>query len=144
MVSRAAGISVGESPRALHAFRAAIGADRRILARYPELSSDNKEEIKKAGELLLETLSEFGIEAELIGIRRGPVITMYEILPAPGVKLSRIVNLADNIALRLAAQSVRIVAPIPGKRAWAWKFPTRKGSLSPERDPGQSHHSDWR
>ncbi|MDR1106118.1 MAG: hypothetical protein LBL44_07155, partial [Treponema sp.] len=59
---------------------------------------------------LKETLEEFRIQAEVTGIRKGPVITMFEILPAPGVKLSRIVNLQDNIALRLAASSVRIVA----------------------------------
>ncbi|AEJ62115.1 cell division FtsK/SpoIIIE [Spirochaeta thermophila DSM 6578] len=119
-----------ESPGSLHAFEGPYRVPiEGILARYPELSSDNKEEIKKAGELLLETLSEFGIEAELIGIRRGPVITMYEILPAPGVKLSRIVNLADNIALRLAAQSVRIVAPIPGKRAVGVEVPNKHREL---------------
>ncbi len=71
------------------------------------------------------TLQEFGIEAEVTGIRKGPVITMFEILPAPGVKLARIVNLADNIALRLAASSVRIVAPIPGKHAVGIEIPNK-------------------
>ncbi|MEM5948389.1 DNA translocase FtsK [Spirochaetia bacterium 38H-sp] len=100
-----------------------------ILKNYPEMSGDRKEEIRQAGELLLSTLAEFGIDAELIGIRRGPVITMFEILPAPGVKLSKIVNLSDNIALRLAAQSVRIVAPIPGKRAVGVEIPNREREL---------------
>ncbi|MDR1319551.1 MAG: DNA translocase FtsK [Treponema sp.] len=75
------------------------------------------------------TLEEFKIQAEVTGIRKGPVITMFEILPAPGVKLSRIVNLQDNIALRLAASSVRIVAPIPGKHAVGIEVPNAKRNI---------------
>ncbi|MFP3090236.1 DNA translocase FtsK [Treponema sp. TIM-1] len=78
---------------------------------------------------LKETLEEFKIQAEVTGIRKGPVITMFEILPAPGVKLSRIVNLQDNIALRLAASSVRIVAPIPGKHAVGIEVPNKKRNI---------------
>ena len=78
---------------------------------------------------LKETLEEFKIQAEVTGIRKGPVITMFEILPAPGVKLSRIVGLQDNIALRLAASSVRIVAPIPGKHAVGIEVPNAKRNL---------------
>ena len=87
------------------------------------------EESHKAGQVLQETLSEFGIQAEITGIRKGPVITMFEILPAPGVKLSKIVNLQDNIALRLAASSVRIVAPIPGKHAVGIEVPNKKRNI---------------
>jgi S-DNA-T family DNA segregation ATPase FtsK/SpoIIIE len=79
--------------------------------------------------ILKETLKEFNIQAEVTGIRKGPVITMFEILPAPGVKLSRIVNLQDNIALRLAASSVRIVAPIPGKHAVGIEVPNKKRNI---------------
>ncbi len=86
-------------------------------------------ETRKAGEILRKTLEEFKIEAEVTGIRKGPVITMFEILPAPGVKLSKITNLADNIALRLAASSVRIVAPIPGKHAVGIEVPNRERSI---------------
>ncbi|NMA56680.1 MAG: hypothetical protein GX955_04365, partial [Treponema sp.] len=68
-------------------------------------------ETEEAAQLLKETINEFKIHAEVTGIRKGPVITMFEVLPAPGVKLSKIVSLQDNIALRLAASSVRIVAP---------------------------------
>jgi S-DNA-T family DNA segregation ATPase FtsK/SpoIIIE len=82
-----------------------------------------------AAETLKNTLSEFKIQAEVTGIRKGPVITMFEILPAPGVKLSRIVNLQDNIALRLAAASVRIVAPIPGKHAVGIETPNAKRNI---------------
>jgi S-DNA-T family DNA segregation ATPase FtsK/SpoIIIE len=78
---------------------------------------------------LKETLKEFNIQAEVTGIRKGPVITMFEILPAPGVKLSKIVNLQDNIALRLAASSVRIVAPIPGKHAVGIEVPNMKRNI---------------
>ncbi|MCL2440372.1 MAG: FtsK/SpoIIIE domain-containing protein [Treponema sp.] len=78
---------------------------------------------------LKETLEEFKIMAEVTGIRKGPVITMFEILPAPGVKLSRIVGLQDNIALRLAASSVRIVAPIPGKHAVGIEVPNAKRNI---------------
>jgi len=79
--------------------------------------------------VLKETLAEFGIEAEVTGIRKGPVITMFEILPAHGVKISKITNLSDNIALRLAASSVRIVAPIPGKHAVGIEVPNERRSI---------------
>jgi len=78
---------------------------------------------------LKETLEEFNIQAEVTGIRKGPVITLFEILPAPGVKLSKIVGLQDNIALRLAASSVRIVAPIPGKHAVGIEVPNAKRNI---------------
>jgi S-DNA-T family DNA segregation ATPase FtsK/SpoIIIE len=84
---------------------------------------------RDAAVTLRETLEEFKIQAEVTGIRKGPVITMFEILPAPGVKLSRIVNLQDNIALRLAASSVRIVAPIPGKHAVGIEVPNAKRNI---------------
>ena len=87
------------------------------------------EETKQAGVILKETLSEFKIEAEVTGIRKGPVITMFELLPAPGVKLNKIVALQDNIALRLAAQSVRIVAPIPGKHAVGIEVPNKERAV---------------
>ncbi len=87
------------------------------------------EETRKAADVLKETLEEFKIKAEVTGIKKGPVITMFEILPAPGVKLSKIVNLADNIALRLAASRVRIVAPIPGKHAVGIEVPNKKRAI---------------
>ncbi len=87
------------------------------------------EDTKKAGESLRQTLNEFGIEAEVTGIRKGPVVTMFEILPASGVKLNKIVSLQDNIALSLAASSVRIVAPIPGKHAVGIEIPNKVRSI---------------
>lgn len=87
------------------------------------------DETKQAGEYLTKTLKEFGIEAQVTGIRKGPVVTMFELLPAPGVKLSKIVSLQDNIALALAASSVRIVAPIPGKHAVGIEIPNKKRAV---------------
>jgi S-DNA-T family DNA segregation ATPase FtsK/SpoIIIE len=86
-------------------------------------------ETSRSSDVLKKTLEEFGIKAEVTGIRKGPVITMFEILPAPGVKLSKIVNLSDNIALRLAASSVRIVAPIPGKHAVGIEVPNKHRAI---------------
>lgn len=87
------------------------------------------QETKDAAQDLKDTLNEFKIEAEVTGIRKGPVVTMFEILPAPGVKLSKIVALQDNIALRLAASSVRIVAPIPGKHAVGIEVPNKDRAI---------------
>ena len=101
-----------------------------ILTVYPDGQYwviDDK--TRRSADVLRDTLAEFNIEAEVTGIRRGPVVTMFEILPAPGVKLSKIVNLSDNIALRLAASSVRIVAPIPGKHAVGIEVPNDKRSV---------------
>ena len=83
------------------------------------------DETKRAAQILTDTLREFSIEAEVTGIRKGPVITLFEVLPAQGVRVSKIANLADNIALRLAAPSVRIVAPIPGRHAVGIEVPNR-------------------
>ncbi|MDR0554968.1 MAG: DNA translocase FtsK [Treponema sp.] len=84
---------------------------------------------RDAANTLRATLEEFHIQAEVTGIRKGPVITMFEILPAPGVKLSKIVSLQDNIALRMAASSVRIVAPIPGKHAVGIEVPNKRRNI---------------
>ncbi|MBQ5907160.1 MAG: DNA translocase FtsK [Treponema sp.] len=87
------------------------------------------EETKGAAFKLEETLDQFGISAKVTGIKKGPVVTMFEIVPAPGVRLSKIVSLQDNIALSLAASSVRIVAPIPGKAAVGIEIPNKKRSI---------------
>jgi S-DNA-T family DNA segregation ATPase FtsK/SpoIIIE len=65
--------------------------------------------------ILMETLSEFGIETEVTNIEQGPVVTSYELLPAPGIRVERINGLSNNLALSLKATSVRVQAPIPGK-----------------------------
>lgn len=87
------------------------------------------EATKRSAAILEQTLEEFKIKGKVTGIKKGPVITMFELLPAPGVKLSKIVNLSDNIALGLAAPSVRIVAPIPGKHAVGIEVPNKKRAI---------------
>ena len=84
---------------------------------------------RQAAFRLKSTLNEFKINVEITGIRKGPVVTMFEVLPPPGIKLAKITALQDNIALRLAAESVRIVAPIPGKRAVGIEIPNDKRSI---------------
>jgi DNA segregation ATPase FtsK/SpoIIIE, S-DNA-T family len=87
------------------------------------------DETKRASKILTDALKEFNIDAEVTGIRKGPVITLFEVLPAQGVRISKIANLSDNIALRLAAPSVRIVAPIPGRHAVGIEVPNRVRSI---------------
>jgi len=101
-----------------------------VLAEYPDDKySEIDEDTRKAARVLEITLEEFKISAKVTGIKKGPVITMFELLPAPGVKISKITNLADNIALRLAASRVRIVAPIPGKHAVGIEVPNKKRAI---------------
>ena len=101
------------------------------------------DETKQAAENLKNTLAEFKIDAEVTGIQKGPVVTMFEILPAPGVKLNRIVALADNIALRLAANSVRIVAPIPGKHAVGIEVPNSTRATISIRECLEADRPEW-
>ncbi|MDR2494143.1 MAG: DNA translocase FtsK [Spirochaetaceae bacterium] len=84
---------------------------------------------KDAALILRETLREFNIPAEVMGIRKGPVVTLFEIQAAPEVKLSKIVNLQDNIALSLAAASMRVIAPLPGKHAVGIEVPNAKRTI---------------
>ena len=100
-----------------------------LLDTYPELVTAVDEATREAGENLINTLKQFKIEAELINIVKGPTVTMFEVSPAPGVRVSSIISLSDNIALQLAAQQVRIVAPIPGKQAVGIEVPNRRRSI---------------
>ncbi|WZL74899.1 DNA translocase FtsK [Clostridiaceae bacterium 35-E11] len=84
--------------------------------------NDKKEIIMKA-KTLEETLENFGVDAKVMQVSKGPTITRYEIQPSPGVKVSKIVNLSDDIALNLAASNIRIEAPIPGKAAVGIEIP---------------------
>lgn len=91
-------------------------------------------DIKKNAEMLENTLSSFGIVAKVVSVSRGPVVTRYELQPAPGVKVSRIVNLADDIALNFAVAGVRIEAPIPGKAAVGIEVPNQEVFFVPIRE----------
>ena len=73
--------------------------------------------------VLEQKLADFGVQGEVTGIRPGPVITMYEYTPAPGIKISRIVGLSDDLSMALKATSIRVVAPIPGKAAIGIELP---------------------
>ncbi|MDO8536496.1 MAG: DNA translocase FtsK 4TM domain-containing protein [Candidatus Omnitrophota bacterium] len=79
--------------------------------------------------ILEETLADFDIEAKVVAFNKGPVITRYELEPAPGVKIHRITSLTDNIALAMKAQSVRIVAPIPGKGTIGVEVPNSSSAI---------------
>ena len=87
---------------------------------------DPKVEMEKGARILEETLASFGVSAKVVHVTRGPAITRYELTPAPGVKVSRITSLSDDIALNLAATSVRMEAPIPGKQAVGIEVPNAK------------------
>lgn len=100
-----------------------------MLVTYPKVSDVIDETTLKRGEVLVSTLMQFNVSVELVNIVRGPTVTMFELLPAPGVRVNSIVNLADNIALALAATQVRIVAPIPGKSAVGVEIPNLKRDI---------------
>ena len=84
------------------------------------------EEIHAQAQVLTQALANFGINGQVIQTHVGPVVTMYEFEPAPGVKVARIVNLADDLALALKAVSIRIVAPIPGKSVVGIEVPNSR------------------
>lgn len=86
-------------------------------------------EERESAVILEETLKEFGIDAKVVDIIHGPVVTLFKINPAPGVKLSKIEGLSNNLALRLAAQSIRIIAPIPGEKVVGIEIPNRKREI---------------
>jgi S-DNA-T family DNA segregation ATPase FtsK/SpoIIIE len=91
--------------------------------------SVDEEELKANAELLRAKLANFGVEIESVSVTPGPVVTLYELVPASGVKISRIVSLADDLALALAAKGIRIMAPIPGKSAVGVEIPNRNPSI---------------
>ena len=93
-----------------------------------DASSDkgfSQEELTEMGSLLVRRLGEFGVEAEIVAINPGPVVTRFEIDPAPGVKVSRIANLAKDLARSLALVSVRVVEVIPGKSTVGIEIPNQ-------------------
>ncbi|WP_018305981.1 DNA translocase FtsK [Desulfitobacterium hafniense] len=102
-----------------------------LLDPLPQVTVVHDQDTQKHLEKVLE---DFGVQAKVIRVARGPVITRYELAPAPGVKISRIVNLADDIALGLAARDVRIEAPIPGKSAIGIEVPNKHPRAVPFRE----------
>ncbi|MBN1828631.1 MAG: DNA translocase FtsK 4TM domain-containing protein [Deltaproteobacteria bacterium] len=98
------------------------------------VSTVKKESLVMNARLLEKKLEDFGVEAKVVEITPGPVITMYELEPAPGVKINRITNLADDLALALKAQGIRVIAPIPGKAAIGVEIPNNIRELVCLRD----------
>lgn len=97
------------------------------LLNTPEVRQDSgeKKEILNNAKIIEDTMTNFGIKSKISQINRGPTITCYELSPSPGIKLSRIVSLSDNIALSLASSDIRIEAPIPGKSAVGIEVPNK-------------------
>lgn len=91
--------------------------------------SDVTQELQLNGQRLVETLKSFGVQTKIVDISRGPAVTRYELQPAAGVKISKITNLSDDIAMNLAASGVRIEAPIPGKAAVGIEVPNSHVSV---------------
>lgn len=87
------------------------------------------EEMHNNAKKLIDTLDSFNVKASIVNICRGPSVTRYELSPAPGIKISKITNLSDDIALNLAANGVRIEAPIPGKAAVGIEVPNKVVSM---------------
>lgn len=88
-----------------------------------------RESLEMNARLLEKKLADFGVEGEVMEILPGPVITMYEFKPAPGIKISKVAGLSDDLALALRAPSIRIVAPIPGKAAIGIEIPNNKREI---------------
>ena len=98
-----------------------------LLGADPQMgSSGNRSEMIENARKLESTLKSFGVDAKVIQISKGPTVTRYELSPSQGVKVSKIVNLADDIALNLAASGIRIEAPIPGKAAVGIEVPNKE------------------
>jgi DNA segregation ATPase FtsK/SpoIIIE, S-DNA-T family len=89
----------------------------------------NEDELKANAELLRAKLADFGVDIESVSVTPGPVVTLYEIVPATGVKISRIESLQDDIALALKAKGIRIIAPIPGKGTVGVEIPNHNPAL---------------
>ncbi|MFN3420111.1 MAG: DNA translocase FtsK 4TM domain-containing protein [Armatimonadota bacterium] len=95
----------------------------------PEDNPETATSVEDGIRLVEETLASFKIEAKVVNVKRGPVITRYEVQPAPGIRVKRIENLADDLALALAAIDVRVEAPVPGKSVIGIEVPNKRIAL---------------
>lgn len=100
----------------------------------PNALGESREDLMRNAQLLEETLLSYGVQAKVLQVNKGPAVTRYELQPEQGVKVSRIVNLADDIAYNLAAADIRIEAPIPGKRAVGIEIPNKESATVCLRD----------
>lgn len=108
--------------------------DLLMKAKSPSGGQDKPEDLRTQAKKLVDTLQSFGVEAKVLEVSKGPSVTRFELQPSAGVKVSKIVNLADDIALNLAAFGVRIEAPIPGKAAVGIEIPNKSTSMVALRD----------
>ncbi|UCG85641.1 MAG: hypothetical protein JSW71_17180 [Gemmatimonadota bacterium] len=97
-------------------------------------TTDEAADLERLGNVLVDTLKTFRVEGKIVGRTTGPVVTQYEVAPAPGIKVGRIAALADDLALAMRAKSIRIVAPIPGKAAVGVEVPNPTPRIVPLRD----------
>jgi len=100
-----------------------------LLTDLPSMRNKGKADPAEVGRLLEQTLASFGVETKVVRWEQGPVVTRFEVQPAPGVRVQKISSLTNDIALALAAPSVRIEAPIPGKSAVGIELPNQKTAL---------------
>ncbi len=110
-----------------------------LLKTAKKRQGKEQENVQEKAEILEDKLKSFGVDANVGEIHRGPAVTRYEIHPKKGVKVSRIVNLADDIALALAAKDIRIEAPIPGKSAVGIEIPNSEVAIVGLRDVLESN-----
>ena len=108
--------------------------DLLMKAKTTSGSQDKPEDLRTQAKKLVDTLHSFGVEAKVLEVSKGPSVTRFELQPSAGVKVSKIVNLADDIALNLAAFGVRIEAPIPGKAAVGIEIPNKSTAMVALRD----------
>lgn len=96
-----------------------------LLDQVPSHVKGDKEDLRKEAEKLIETLGNFNIQCNILQINKGPTITRYELQPAPGIKVSRITSLTNDLAMALATSEIRMEAPIPGKSAIGIEVPNK-------------------
>jgi S-DNA-T family DNA segregation ATPase FtsK/SpoIIIE len=129
----------GGGPSSVSAMAATLGADALrddalpppdLLSPAPVKHADQgKAQLDAMGEKLMDALRTFRVDGELVGRTTGPVVTQYEIEPAPGVKVRQFANLANDLALAMRAQSIRVVAPIPGRGAVGVEVPNPQAEI---------------
>lgn len=139
MAGSEAGDGVPGRRRTARAVRGGPGTDLippiDLLALPPAEAGDVGEaQLDHLGETLVDTLGTFKVEGTIVGRTTGPVVTQFEVAPGPGVKVGRIAALADDLALAMRAQSIRIVAPIPGKAAVGVEIPNPRARLVTARE----------
>ena len=113
-----------------------------LLDELPAGHGSRRGDTSSTAQALVDTLNEFGISTEVTNVKQGPVVTRYELLPAPGIRVERIAGLANNLALALKATSLRVQAPVPGKGVVGIEVPNEIANMVVLREILES--DDWR